>query len=130
MNSEERYTGKVRYFFDTYALIEIYEGSQRYASYAEAVFFVTKLNLFEFHQYLLRKNGEKIADEDVEILMPHLTDFSMEIVKKASKFRRQNRDKNLSMTDCVGYVYARENNLLFLTGDNGFQKMENIEFVK
>ena len=129
MNSEERYIVNSRYFFDTYALIEIYEGSQRYASYAEAVFFVTKLNLFEFHQYLLRKNIEKIADADVKMLMPHLSDFSMEIVKKASKFRRQNRNKNLSMADGIGYVYARENNLVFLTGDNGFQEMENIESI-
>lgn len=34
------------------------------------------------------------------------------------------------MVDCIGYVYAKENGLRFVTGDKEFEGMENVEFVK
>ncbi len=133
MSSEERCIGSSEssaYFFDTYALVEIYESSPRYSAFIEVAFFTTMLNLFEFHQYLLRVVGEKDADKDVAQLLPHVINFSLEVVKKASKFRKQHSSKNLSMTDCIGYIFAKENGLVFLTGDSAFAGMENVEFVK
>ena len=133
MSSEERSTGNSEsgaYFFDTYALVEIYESSLPYADYVEAAFFTTMLNLFEFHQYLLRVVSESVADGDVAKLLPHVTNFSLEVVKEASKFRKQHKGKNLSMTDCVGYIFAKEKGLAFLTGDGMFEGLENVEFVK
>jgi len=46
------------------------------------------------------------------------------------KFRKKNKKRNLSYTDCIGYVYATENDLIFLTGDKEFENLENVEFVK
>lgn len=133
MNSEERSIGSSEsqtYFFDTYSFVEIYESSPRYADYVQAAFFTTMLNLFEFHQYLLKVVGEKDADEDIAKLLPHVTNFSLEVVKEASKFRKQHKGKNLSMTDCIGYIYAKQSELVFVTGDSAFDGMENVEFVK
>ena len=131
MNSGEHFTRSsgITYFFDTYGLVEIYESSPRYADYVEAAFFTTMLNLFEFHQYLLRVN-EKDADADATRLLPHVTDFSFEVMKEASKFRKQHKGKNLSMADCIGYILAKEKGLMFLTGDSMFEGLENVEFVK
>ncbi len=133
MSSEERFIGSREsktYFFDTYALVEIYESNPRYADFLEAAFFTTMLNLFEFHQYLLKVVGERGADEDVAKLLSHVTNFGLETVKNASKFRVRHKSKNISMTDCIGYVYAKQNGLIFLTGDNAFSGVENVEFVK
>ena len=45
-------------------------------------------------------------------------------------FRIDNKGKNFSFFDCVGYVFAIENNIKFITGDREFQSMEGVEFVK
>ena len=46
------------------------------------------------------------------------------------KIRRENRKKNLSYADCLGYAFALENNRLFLTGDKEFKDMKGVEFVR
>ncbi|MBI2137750.1 hypothetical protein HYU12_04495 [Candidatus Woesearchaeota archaeon] len=130
MSSEERFTKITKHFFDTYALIEIYEGKEAYSEYVSVSFFTTLLNLFEFHQYLLRKVGEKEADDDAGILLPHLVDLGFENIEHASKFRTKNKGKNFSMVDCIGYVYAKDNDLIFVTGDREFYGFENVTFVK
>ena len=130
MNSEEPFTGNIKYLFDTYALIEIFEGNQAYSKYLDKSFFITLLNFFEMHQYLLRTGNESFADEKSEIYVQHIQELNTELAFKASKFRKQHKGKNLSMTDCFGYVYAKENGLVFLTGDGMFEGLENVEFVK
>ena len=130
MNSEKPYTNSPKHFFDTYALIEIFEGNEAYSKYFDREFFITKLNLFEFHYYLLRKISSEEADKIIGGFIPNITEFDTQIVKKASKFRLLYKSRGLSMTDCIGYVYARENGLKFVTGDKEFRKMENAEFTK
>lgn len=130
MSSEEHSTKSTKFFFDSYAIIEIYEGNTAYAKYEGMPFFTTKLNLFELHQYFLRAGNETFADTEVEKYAPHLQDFGLEIIKKASRFRKRHSGKNLSMTDCVGYIFAKEKGLVFLTGDGMFEGLENVEFVK
>jgi predicted nucleic acid-binding protein len=46
------------------------------------------------------------------------------------KFRKKNKKRNLSYADCIGYIYALKNNLIFLTGDKEFEDLKNVEFVK
>ena len=50
--------------------------------------------------------------------------------KEAIRFRKEHKKKDLSYTDCIGYIYAKRNNLKFLTGDKEFENMDNVEFVK
>ena len=47
----------------------------------------------------------------------------------ASKFRKLHSSKDFSMTDCIGYAYAKEKGLTFVTGDEEFKGFENVEFV-
>lgn len=130
MNSEEPFTGNIKYFFDTYALVEIFESNQAYSKYINKPFFITILNFFELHQYLLRVGNEFFADEKAETYIQHIQEITPVVTLKASKLRKQHGGKNMSMTDCIGYIYAKENGLLFLTGDSAFESMENVEFVK
>ena len=132
MSSEEHSTesNEGEYFFDTYALVEIYAGNAAYAKFADKSFFITKLNLFELHQYMLRTGRESFADSEFDKYVLHTQEFSMEVMKKASKFRKHHKGKNLSMTDCIGYIFAKEKGLVFLTGDGMFEGFENVEFVK
>ena len=44
------------------------------------------------------------------------------------KFRVMN--KNMSMTDCISYMQAKELGIKFLTGDKEFEDLENVEFIK
>ena len=62
-----------------------------------------------------------------------VVEISDEMLKEAIKFRKANKKKkkkDLSYTDCIGYVYAMKNNMIFLTGDKEFLGMKNVEFVK
>lgn len=131
MNSEEPSTKSTTDFFlDTYAIVEIARKNPNYEKFLNKPFVITKLNLFEFHQYLVRAKGEAYADELIESYLPNVMEYDVEIIKKASKFRVENTSKNLSMTDCIGYVYAKENGLVFVTGDGEFKGFENVEFVQ
>ena len=79
---------------------------------------------------MLRTGTEMFADSEVGKYSPHAQEFSIEVLKAASKFRAKHKGKNLSMTDCIGYVLAREKGFVFLTGDGMFERMQNVEFVK
>lgn len=52
----------------------------------------------------------------------------MRVGLNAMKLKLKN--KNLSYTDCIGYIFAIKNNLKFLTGDKKFNDMPNVEFVQ
>ena len=34
------------------------------------------------------------------------------------------------MTDCIGYILAKNIGIKFLTGDKEFENLDNVEFVK
>ena len=57
-------------------------------------------------------------------------EVSDDIIKKAMRFRLRNRTKDLSYVDAVGYVLSMEKNVKFVTGDQQFKGMENVELVR
>lgn len=123
------------YFFDTYALQEIEEGSENYRIFSAKVGIVTtKLNLMELYHNYFRLKGMDAA----ELSFKHFKDFCLEIndevFKEAAIMRAQHKARsnksNLSYVDCIGYILARRLKVKFLTGDREFEKMENVEFVK
>ena len=120
----------MKYFFDTYAIIEIIAKNENYEKYNEEDIVTSILNAGELYYSLLREKGEKTADFWHDELKQSSIMVDIEIVKKAMKFRFENKNKNLSFIDCVGYIIAKERNLKFLTGDKEFEGMENVEFVK
>jgi len=118
----------MRFFLDTYALVEIFKASKSYDKYADVESFTSILNLFEFYLYLLKNHDEETAKKNYYDLLSFVIDFSDEDLFEASKLKLQNN--KLSMVDVIGYALALRNNLKFLTGDDQFKEMKNVEFAK
>ena len=118
------------YFFDSYAIIEMINQSQNFFKYADEQIIITLLNLIEVTQYSLTHHGEIKARKVCDALSKCVADVSNDNIIKAVKFRNDNKPKSFSYADSVGYIYAKSNNLTFLTGDDAFKTMPNVEFVK
>ena len=118
------------YFFDSYAVVEVIKGNANYARYVGEEVVITIFNLVEVYWAALNYLGEKEADEIYSKYKPGIVDVDDETLKEAIKFRKKHRKRKLSYTDCIGYIYALKNNLIFLTGDKEFDDLENVEFVK
>jgi len=118
------------YFFDTYAIIEIMKGNPDYSKFKEMTFVTTHLNLSEFYYSLLKEMNETEAKKIISALNMEFIELDYEIALESSSFRYAYKEKKLSYADCIGYIVACKNNLIFLTGDNGFEKIDNVEFVK
>ena len=109
-------------------------GNRNYEQYADLELATTEFNLLELSYALVRDYGKSKALE----LLSAVRD-SFEVVKvddndftNASEFRLRSKKqgKKLSLIDCLGYVGAKRLNIKFLTGDEEFKNLENVEFVK
>lgn len=118
------------YFFDTYAIIEILKGNPKYAHYTEVDYAITNLNLIELHYYVLRTFGETAAEVATSKALKNVVPFNTAIITSANKFRLKNKLKEFSTADCIGYAYALQNSLLFVTGDKEFEGLSGVEFVR
>lgn len=114
-------------FFDTYALLAVVTGSPRYERYKDGLL-TTTLNLMELYYWLCRKFDESTAERNFTFFSPYALDPERHHLKAAARFRVDH--PGLSYVDCLGYLLAQEHGLPFLTGDDGFRGMENVEFVK
>ncbi len=121
-------TGKENYFFDTYAILEIINGSKNYDPYMACGVILTRLNLFELYYTILRMYGQQKAFYYLGQYKQFAVDFIEIDIEMAARLKMKNR--SLSMTDCIGYIVALRKCLKFLTGDKEFQGMSNVEFVK
>lgn len=118
------------FFFDSYAVIEIIKGNPNYKYYTNSGILLTKLNIFEVYYSLIRDVGGKEAEKFIEKYYQFIIDFDKSTIKEASKFRLHNKKRNLSMTDCIGYILSKRIGVKFLTGDKEFKNLPNVEFVK
>ena len=59
-----------------------------------------------------------------------IVEIDDDTLKEAIRFRKEHKKQDLSYTDCIGYIYAKRNNLKFLTGDSKFENLPFVEFVK
>ena len=118
------------YFFDSYALIEIFLKSPNFAKYIEEEISITILNLIEVAQYFLTHFGEEKAEKVCNELSENVVEISNMDIVKAVKFRAENKRKSFSYADCIGYIYAKSHGMIFLTGDIAFKGMPNVEFVQ
>ena len=116
------------YFFDTYAFFEILRGNPKYTPYLECRIITTIFNLAELNYNLKKEKDKKIVDEYTDKYSKFIVDVSMEDIKRAMDFKMLN--KHLSIPDAIGYTIAKKYNVKFLTGDNDFEGMENVEFVR
>ena len=116
------------YFFDTYAIIEIFKGNPNYQPYTNANIILTKLNLFELYYFLIKSLDINKATQEFNKYTNLILDFDNLVIITAAKLKLKNRD--LSMTDCIGYTLACQLGMKFLTGDKEFEKLDNVEYVK
>lgn len=135
MNSEESYIelqeeDRDTFFFDTYAFFEILAGNKDYDKYIEAKIITTKLNIFELYLLIYRDISEEKAEEVFKKYYPFVEDFGEIVIKEAAKMKKEFNKRDLSMADCIGYCMAKQLGIKFLTGDEQFEKMENVEYVK
>ena len=49
---------------------------------------------------------------------------------KAVQFQYNNKKRNFSLFDCVGYVFSLESNCQFVTGDKEFKGVANVLFMQ
>jgi len=118
------------FFFDSFAIIEIIKGNEKYKEYLNKTPITTKFNLMEVYYYLLREVNEDKAEFYYNFYLPSCISISDDIIKEAMKFKLKFKNKNLSYIDCIGYVLSLEFGIKFLTGDIEFRDLRNVEYVK
>ena len=123
-------SGEVNYFFDSYAVAEILHGNLNYKPYVEEPVFITIFNLAEIYWIAIHEYSQKEADKIYDKYADAVQEIDDETLQEAMKFRKENKKKNLSYADCVGYVYALKNKMKFLTGDKEFENFKNVEFAR
>ena len=129
MNQEK--DGSKLFFLDTYALYEFAIGNENYKNYFSGIETVTTImNLYELYYTLLRENLPSIAENFFERFLPVCVELEPKLVKEAALFRLQNKKSGFSYVDALGYVTAKKHGAVFLTGDQAFRKLPNVEFVK
>ena len=122
----------MKFFFDTYALLEIFYGNEVYRKYLDAEVVTTKLNLMEIYDHLFREQGWDIADQYYGETVGYAVDFDDRDIKEGMKFRlkMKKEGENLSYVDALGYVISERFGIKFLTGDNVFEDIDNVEYVR
>jgi predicted nucleic acid-binding protein len=120
----------IKYFFDTYAVVEILNGNPNYAKYVQEEVTITQFNLAEIYWNALLEYTDFQANIIYEKYKQSVINVNDETLKEAIKFRKGHKRQDLSCTDCIGYTCALKNGLLFLTGDKEFANLPNVEFVK
>lgn len=122
--------GLNKYFFDSYAVIELVIGNKNYLEFIDEEVTITIFNLAEIYWSALLNLEESKANRIYETYSGSVVPISDEVLKEAIKFRKEQKKRDLSYTDCIGYIYAKKNNFVFLTGDKEFENMANVKFVK
>ena len=118
-------------FFDTYALYGIALGSKNYKLYSSGFRIITTImNLYELYYRLIQDNFLFEAEKFFEKFLPDCVEIKHNLIKEAALFRLQNKRLNLSYVDALGYVISMNHGVKFLTGDEAFKKLLNVEFVK
>ncbi len=115
---------------DTYALVEVWKGNPVFLTLFNEQFVITDFTLAEFYLFLYKQEKEGIAIEWDNNLSGNAKPIQRETLINALKYRQDNKKENLSIFDCVGYIFALENNLKFVTGDKAFKNKENVIFIK
>ena len=127
-------TQTTSYFYDSYALIEYLNGNKNYRIYFEdGDGILTKLNLMEVYYKVLAASGNGAAKTVINAFSRYLVDFDLLAIEEAMKLRFSLKNKShldISYADALGYYLAKHHGLRFLTGDNAFKSLENVEFVR
>lgn len=119
----------VKYFFDTYAIIELLRHNPSYKKYGDHPMFTSVLNKIELYWWALQNHDQALAD----ILLGSLScaqEIPDEVIRQAMLLRKQYKKRDISYADAIGYAFARNQDALFLTGDRQFKDLPAVEFVQ
>ena len=119
---------KETYFFDTYAIFRIIEGNPNYEKYSSCNIITTIFNLAELNYNLKKDMSKEKADNYTKNYYGSIVEVILDDIKSAMDLKTKHRD--LSIPDVIGYVVAKRHNVKFLTGDEDFKNLDNVEFVK
>lgn len=125
--------GMNEYFFYTYAIVEVNKGSLNYIKYKDAKFVTTLLNLMEFYNVLLKKFNTEESSNEFDFYLSGCVEINPDIIKEAVEFRAEFRKTSkfrISYVDAIGYIISLKLGVKFLTGEEAFRNLENVEFVK
>ena len=114
---------------DTYALVEIGLNNPKYSNILNERFVIPDLTMAEFYSLLYKQGHENEAEYWYKRLAAYCHPVSKETLIKSLKYRIDNKKENLSIFDCVGYIFALENNMKFVTGDKAFKNKESVLFI-
>ena len=114
----------------TYALVEINNGNPKFTCLLKEDLVITDVTMAELYAIMYRTYNLRTADYWHKKLNFFCRPVPREILLKASKFRVDNSSQDLSFFDCVGYIYALENNMNFVTGDKEFRHRKGVEFIQ
>ena len=128
MNRTRSFMTNDKFFFDTYAFIEIIRGNPAYSNYKDCGAITTLFNIAELNYNLKKLFDKSTADHYTDLYSSFVVEIEISTVKEAMDFKLQN--KKMSMADCIGYTVAKKYGIKILTGDNDFRNLSNVEFVK
>ncbi|MDO8661298.1 MAG: type II toxin-antitoxin system VapC family toxin [Candidatus Woesearchaeota archaeon] len=114
---------------DTSALMEIHNGGIHAKRLLEDNSVIPDLILAEFYGLLYRLHGQQTAEYWIRKLSPFAVHVSRETLFKAVKYRIDRKKEKLSFFDAVGYMYAQEFKLLFVTCDNDFKGKKGVLLI-
>ena len=117
------------FVFDTYAIFEIIMGNPLYKRYLNSKPIINDFIFAELCYNLLKESKMK-TEEYAKKYQVHIVSLEPQWIKEAMEFRIKWKDRKVSITDCVGYLMAKKLNIKFLTGDQQFEDLDNVEYVK
>ena len=120
----------LNYFFDSYAIIEIIKKNPNFIPYMEEDIALSLFNLAEIYWSSLLDYEKEEADKIYSQFRENVVEIDDETLREAIQFRKEHKKQDVLYTDCIGYIYAKRNNLKFLTGDSKFEHLPFVEFVK
>lgn len=120
----------IEYFYDSYAVIEIIRGNPKFIHLSDRQVTITLFNLIEVVNCIYLDSGEEKAKETYERWRGCVQEIDWNIITEAIKLRQKYKKRDMSYADCIGYCYALQKGLQFLTGDKEFQDLPNVEFIK
>lgn len=122
----------MKFFFDTYAIMEIFQGNENFKKYLKNDIITSKINILETYYHLLRTYDEKTANKYCDQLLGYVEEIKYDDIKLAAKKRIEFQaiGHNVSFADCIGYAISQRLKIKFLTGDKEFKNIENVEWVE
>lgn len=120
-------------FADSYAIVALYEGNERYVRIFRRARVVTSaFNVLEVYATLLRRLAPAEAEEKARAILEIVREISPEVALDAAAFRQgmRLRKRDCSYVDAWGYAAAQSLGLPFLTGDPSFKGVPGVEFVR